>query len=85
MNLTEQVKEVLEAIDGGPWHWADFDLILIYMDDFGYDQKDHWALIEELNKQAYYHRIMVDKYPIGIWATREDITDDQIIQDIIEL
>ena len=33
--MPEQVREILGYINGGPFKWADFDLILIYLADAG--------------------------------------------------
>ena len=74
--MPEQVREILGYIDGGPFKWADFDLILIYLADAGYeyDKKYHPYLKEELNAQAKYIKLpdLPEFYMGGqdeVWAT----------------
>ncbi len=92
MTLAEQVKEVLEGIDQGPWHWADYDLILIYLDDLGYNglpysklfTKDE--LMEELDRQAYRHKLIISsKETVNVWATRPGMKTTDILQEYIEI
>ena len=92
MTLSEQVKEVLWGIDQGPWHWADYDLILIYLDDLGYDgspdsqlfTKDE--LMEELDRQAYRHKLIISsKETVDVWATRPGMKTTDILQEYIEI
>lgn len=95
MTIKEQVAEVLNLVDGGPWHWADLDLILLYFnDDYGYDKDDIPAIQEELDKQAYHHIIRVPEVTrkgvarlktIHVWATRPEIKASDIKKEYLEL
>jgi len=87
MTLAEQIGEILNEIDLGPWHWADLDLILVYLEDtYGYDPKDIPEIKMELNKQAHHHKIRLRrKKTIHVWATRPDIVSTDILQEYLEL
>lgn len=84
--IQAQVKEILEYIDGGPWHWADWDLILIYYgDDFGFNRRDISLIRKELDKQAYHHELRIGRTTIHVWATRPEIETFTILQEYLNL
>lgn len=92
MTLAEQVEEVLWGIDQGPWHWADYDLILIYLDDLGYNELPYSKLftkdelMEELDRQAYRHKLIISsKETVNVWATRPRMKTTDILQEYIEI
>ena len=89
MTIAEKVADVLSEVDRGPWHWADFDLILMYLNDtYGYEPKSIPTIKRELNKQAYRHRLILSetkKTVIYVWATRKDIKTTDILQEYLEL
>lgn len=96
MTLSEKIQEVLDLVDGGPWHWADLDLLLIYLDDGGYeyDKEDIPAIMEELDKKAYHHIVRVKEVnrmgvakikSFHVWATRPEITTETIKKEYLEL
>ncbi len=87
MTLSEQIEEVLQYIEGGPYHWADFDLIMIYLSDSGYSTEDFTTeeIIKELDSQADRHKLILDsKTTINIWATRP-LKTENILQEYLEI
>lgn len=89
LHLRDAVSETLKYIDGGPFKWADFDLILIYLADDGYEYgKEYYPYIkEQLNSQAK-HIILPDMpelYVGGeeeVWATDISIDLERIRLDL---
>ena len=84
--IRAQVKEILQYIDGGPWHWADWDLVLMYMADCGYDTSKEVQpeIVNQLDIQAYCHSVLIpeiDPKPKTVWATRPEITTQKIVED----
>ena len=87
MTLAEQIEEVLQYIEEGPWHWADFDLIMIYLDDLGYSTEEFTRkeIVQELDKQADHHKLILDsKTTINVWATRPGLKTENILREYLE-
>ena len=81
MNLAEIIEEILNAIELGPYGWADLDYILTQSIDL--DIYTHDEIISELDKQATRHTIMVQitddlKQEVTVWATRE-VSEEEIL------
>lgn len=68
LRMEDEIAEILGYIAGGPFKWADFDLILIYLADAGYeyDKRFYPYLKEQLDSKAkHIHLPDISEFYMG--------------------